>query len=72
VFPLRCHPFNFLGATSEIIIQMRGLANQIVLISWKSLNNYGVFDIRAQIFIKLYHFNTLVLINSKGVLNKSG
>jgi hypothetical protein len=70
VLPLRCHPLRFLGATSKVIIQARGLINQRILVGWKPLNGHRILNIRSQALIELGHFGALVLIDPGGVLRK--
>jgi hypothetical protein len=39
VLLFRYYPFDFLGSTPEVIIQARGLVDQVILIKWKVLNS---------------------------------
>jgi hypothetical protein len=70
VLLFRCYFFDFLGATSEVIIQARYLADQIVPVSRESLDSYSVFNIWPQALVELSHLSAFVLIYPRGVLRK--
>jgi hypothetical protein len=70
MFLFRYDPFYFLYTAFEVIVQARGLLNQLILIKWEPLNSHGIFDIRSQILIELDHLGAFIPVYPRSVLGE--
>jgi hypothetical protein len=60
----------FLFSSTKVIIQAAGYVNQVFLNVREFLYNYRVLNLCAQAFIKLGHFNAIVLYYPRRILSE--